>query len=850
MCILRYFSYLFILCFIPYIAHANERIGTVGIVVGQADIENRNIEIKIKENIYFGDVIKTGPQTNLQILFDDETVFTIGENTEIVINEFIYDPNQNFELNKISAELMQGSLKVVTGLISKENPENLSITLPTGILATRGTDVQALVKPGQNDVVVLLGPGPNNAAGERPGAIEVSNSQGSVYMDQQFSFTSIALNQPPTTPRAAPSALIQEINQSLNAGTIALADAASELVEEESESAEVAEVEASNDDAEEEENVSENETTPQSVSAQAVNEEVKSVMMEEFNSEEGLLKASIPKIMKIVSDSKVRINNDNITESESSMLNNISSMMSNKLNLVQTIADDNFMAEFNVYLASYELVQVPKLVSARNAAKEAGTIAKVARKAVQEEKAAAKAEGRAVNQAVIKEARAASKEAIVAKKEARQANAEVKLVASVNKAVSLAKAAEKAETLAENYSDSAEKASTKATESKTKAQAAKKKSSQASTKAQAAKKKSSQATKKAQAAKKKSSQATKNAQTATKKASQAQKAAKKEKAAAKKEGRAVNKKIVNKAKTATKKAAAAKKKATQVKQQAKAQAKQAAKAKQQAKAKAQQAAKAKKQAQVKAKQAKQAALKEKKLARAAKKLEQQAAAKAKQAKLAARKAAKKAAAAAKKAAKLAAKKIVVATNTASTWAEITSKSSGSYTYNASSISLTASSGSGSGTVNGASTIDFAARTIKMTYDGTVSLGETDADRTFSTARTRNYASTSNTDYVDSNNKMQETYNFNIDSSGNTNSNSLKDTMNSVTGVSSPGDGWLSTESGGSNKQYFVNTEFQTNNGSSTSDIATTGAFSVNVENLDSSGNIENKISGSKTVSKN
>ena len=55
--ILWYFGYLFILCSMPYIAHANERIGTVGIVVGQADVENRNIELKIKENIYFGDVI-------------------------------------------------------------------------------------------------------------------------------------------------------------------------------------------------------------------------------------------------------------------------------------------------------------------------------------------------------------------------------------------------------------------------------------------------------------------------------------------------------------------------------------------------------------------------------------------------------------------------------------------------------------------------------------------------------------------------------------------------------------------------------------------------------------------------
>ena len=62
----------------------------------------RNMDIEIKDNIYFGDVIKTGAQTNLQILFDDETVFTIGENTEIVINEFIYDPNQSNELNTIS----------------------------------------------------------------------------------------------------------------------------------------------------------------------------------------------------------------------------------------------------------------------------------------------------------------------------------------------------------------------------------------------------------------------------------------------------------------------------------------------------------------------------------------------------------------------------------------------------------------------------------------------------------------------------------------------------------------------------------------------------------------------------
>ena len=829
MCILRYFGYLFICCSVSYFALASERIGTIGIVIGQADVVNRNIDLKIKENIYFGDVIRTGAQTNLQILFEDETVFTIGENTEIVINEFIYDPNQNNELNKISAEVMQGSLKVVTGLISKENPENLLITLPTGVLATRGTEVQALVKPGQNDVVVLLGPGPNNAAGERAGSVEVSNNQGSVFMDQQFSFTSIVLNQPPSLPQPAPVALIQEINQSLNAGTIALANIDSELVEEDSEPTEEG---ASNEDTVQEESDSDNVETLTSISSKAVNEEIKSVMVEEFNSEDGLLKASIPKVMKIVVDSKARINNNNITESESSMLNNINNMMTNQLNLVQTIADDNFMAEFNTYLASYELVKLPALVTARNDAREAGAIAKEARQAVQKEKAAAKAEGRAVNQDVIKEARAASKQAIVAKKEARQAKIEVRQVASVKKAVSKAEAAvSKAEALGK----AADNAEVQADKAEQNAETRSEKAAESKTKAQTAKQKSTQAVKKAQAAKQKSTQATKKAQAANKKAAQAKQAVKKEKAAAKAEGRAVNKSVIKKAQTASKKAKQAKKQAVQVKKQAKVSAKKAAVAKRQAKVKAKQAKQAKKVAARASKKARQAKAK--------------AAKKAKQAKKAAANAARKAAAAAKKAAALAAKNIVVAVNTPSTWQEINSKTSGSYTYDANSISLTASTGSGTGSVNGESTIDFAARTIKMTYDGSVTLGGTDSARSFSATRTRDYSSGLNTDYVDSNSKVQESYNFNIDSSGNTNTTSLNDSMSSVTGVSSPGDGWLSTESGGTNKLYFVNTEFQTNNGSSTTNLATTGAFSVNVENLDGDGNIENKITGSKTVTK-
>jgi len=351
---------LFIAIFIlPHLTFASERIGTVGIVIGKADVVNRNLELKIKESIHFGDVIKTGPKTNMQILFDDQTVFTIGENTEIVINEFIYDPNQNNELNKISAEIFQGSLKVVTGLISKKNPENLSITLPTGVLATRGTEVQALVRPNEIDYVVLLGPGPNNSAGERAGAIEVTNNQGSVFMDQQFSFTSIEVGQPPAPPQPAPAALINEINQSLNAGTVSLQ---AENTQEESETLEE-ETTAEQEDTTGEteiaaaEEASSDEITK--ISSKAVNDEVKTVISEEFDTTEGLLKASIPKVMTLVATAKTRGNE--LTETETDMIVSVNRLMNAKLSTANLLIDETFMENFNNYLTSYIIAKAPKL---------------------------------------------------------------------------------------------------------------------------------------------------------------------------------------------------------------------------------------------------------------------------------------------------------------------------------------------------------------------------------------------------------------------------------------------------------------------------------------------------------
>ena len=73
-------------------ASTSEFIGVIGAAIG--DIKNQNNEKLINgSKIFYGDTIISEAQSNAQILFLDQTVLTLGEDTELTIDEFIYDPN-------------------------------------------------------------------------------------------------------------------------------------------------------------------------------------------------------------------------------------------------------------------------------------------------------------------------------------------------------------------------------------------------------------------------------------------------------------------------------------------------------------------------------------------------------------------------------------------------------------------------------------------------------------------------------------------------------------------------------------------------------------------------------------
>ena len=151
---------------------ANEMIGVISAGIGEIS-NQKNEKLSTGSKIYFGDTILVKARSNAQILLLDETALTVGEKSELTIDEFIYDPKS--KIGKIVSNIKIGTVRVITGEISKKNPDNLEVNVPTGSVGARGTEFVVVTESDEKSTVVLLGPGKKNTLGMVPGILNVSD---------------------------------------------------------------------------------------------------------------------------------------------------------------------------------------------------------------------------------------------------------------------------------------------------------------------------------------------------------------------------------------------------------------------------------------------------------------------------------------------------------------------------------------------------------------------------------------------------------------------------------------------------------------------------------------------------
>ena len=163
---------LLIILFSSLQGFANEMIGVISAGIGEIS-NQKNEKLSTGSKIYFGDTILVKAQSNAQILLLDETALTVGEKSELTIDEFIYDPKS--KIGKIVSNIKIGTVRVITGEISKKNPDNLEVNVPTGSIGARGTEFVVVTESDDKSTVVLLGPGKKNTLGMVPGILNVSD---------------------------------------------------------------------------------------------------------------------------------------------------------------------------------------------------------------------------------------------------------------------------------------------------------------------------------------------------------------------------------------------------------------------------------------------------------------------------------------------------------------------------------------------------------------------------------------------------------------------------------------------------------------------------------------------------
>src|SRR5262245_24120781 len=110
-------------------------------------------QLNIGKSIFFNERIKTTDSGLVQVLLVDGSTFTVGPDSDLVINKFVYDPNKG--TGQIAASFSKGVMRFVGGKISKAD-NAVSIETPAGAMAVRGCITLTHVNPVTQKVASIL----------------------------------------------------------------------------------------------------------------------------------------------------------------------------------------------------------------------------------------------------------------------------------------------------------------------------------------------------------------------------------------------------------------------------------------------------------------------------------------------------------------------------------------------------------------------------------------------------------------------------------------------------------------------------------------------------------------------
>jgi len=175
----------------------SEPIGQVDTIEGSVNAvraDGSTATLNIGDPVYQGDVIRTAGDANVGITFKDESIFSLDENGEIILDEMVYDADSG--TGSFSADLTSGVFSFVSGQIAKTNPDGMVLSTPVATIGIRGT--QGILKQEQGgELQAALMEEPGGFVGE----LVLTNAGGTITLNQPNQYSAVlSFNASPGQP--------------------------------------------------------------------------------------------------------------------------------------------------------------------------------------------------------------------------------------------------------------------------------------------------------------------------------------------------------------------------------------------------------------------------------------------------------------------------------------------------------------------------------------------------------------------------------------------------------------------------------------------------------------------------
>ena len=121
------------------------------------------------------------------ITFLNDTRVRLTEHSQLLIDEFIYDPDPS--KSKMALQFASGTARFITGKLNNINKENIAISTPSANVSIRGTDFTITVNELGESLIILL----PKLDGTPSGEILVATAAGEVLLNQPYQATTVSM---------------------------------------------------------------------------------------------------------------------------------------------------------------------------------------------------------------------------------------------------------------------------------------------------------------------------------------------------------------------------------------------------------------------------------------------------------------------------------------------------------------------------------------------------------------------------------------------------------------------------------------------------------------------------------